>query len=329
MKRILKEAPNLARLRLSSINSVEADADLLDAIADEPRLMPHLRLSLQAGDDLILKRMKRRHSRADAIGFCQQIRRLRPNVAFGADIIAGFPTEDEDMFRAHSIWSTMWPHPAARLSVLAAPRHAGCAHAEVDRSARERARPPLARKGRGGAAPSSRCTNWRAATRADGIAWTCPHRTIHARAACGGVPAGQDAGRDGCGTRRPPVARGLTQRGTAMAFHDHLVTTMEQLQALYGEKMPAAIAKEINFINSGYRKLIEAAPFVAIATGGPEGLDCSPKGDAAGFVRILDDKTLAIPTGPATTASMASATSCAIRASHFCSSFRASARPCA
>ncbi|MGB7256886.1 MAG: tRNA (N(6)-L-threonylcarbamoyladenosine(37)-C(2))-methylthiotransferase MtaB [Pseudolabrys sp.] len=98
VKRILKEAPNLARLRLSSIDSVEADADLLDAIADEPRLMPHLHLSLQAGDDLILKRMKRRHSRADAIGFCQQIRRLRPNVAFGADIIAGFPTEDEDMF---------------------------------------------------------------------------------------------------------------------------------------------------------------------------------------------------------------------------------------
>ena len=86
------------RLRLSSIDSVEADADLLDALANEPRLMPHLHLSLQAGDDLILKRMKRRHSRRDAIAFCEQVRRLRPDVVFGADIIAGFPTETEAMF---------------------------------------------------------------------------------------------------------------------------------------------------------------------------------------------------------------------------------------
>ena len=99
VKRILREVPELARLRLSSIDSVEADADLLDAFASEPRLMPHLHLSLQAGDDLILKRMKRRHSRAQAIEFCAQLRRLRPDVAFGADIIAGFPTESEDMFK--------------------------------------------------------------------------------------------------------------------------------------------------------------------------------------------------------------------------------------
>jgi threonylcarbamoyladenosine tRNA methylthiotransferase MtaB len=98
VKRILRDVPELARLRLSSIDSVEADADLLDALADEPRLMPHLHLSLQAGDDLILKRMKRRHSRADAISFCAQVRRLRPDVVFGADFIAGFPTETEDMF---------------------------------------------------------------------------------------------------------------------------------------------------------------------------------------------------------------------------------------
>jgi threonylcarbamoyladenosine tRNA methylthiotransferase MtaB len=98
VKRILREFPELARLRLSSIDSVEADADLLDALANEPRLMPHLHLSLQAGDDLILKRMKRRHSRRDAIAFCDQVRRLRPDVVFGADIIAGFPTENEDMF---------------------------------------------------------------------------------------------------------------------------------------------------------------------------------------------------------------------------------------
>ena len=98
VKRILKDIPELARLRLSSIDSVEADADLLDALANEPRLMPHLHLSLQSGDDLILKRMKRRHSRADAIAFCDQVRKLRPDVIFGADIIAGFPTETEAMF---------------------------------------------------------------------------------------------------------------------------------------------------------------------------------------------------------------------------------------
>jgi len=98
VRRVLKEVPEIERLRLSSIDSVEADADLLDAFADEARLMPHLHLSLQAGDDLVLKRMKRRHSRADAIAFCKKVRRLRPDIVFGADIIAGFPTEDEAMF---------------------------------------------------------------------------------------------------------------------------------------------------------------------------------------------------------------------------------------
>ena len=98
VKRILKEVPELARLRLSSIDSVEADNDLLDTLANEPRLMPHLHLSLQSGDDLVLKRMKRRHTRVGAIAFCDQVRRLRPDVAFGADIIAGFPTESDDMF---------------------------------------------------------------------------------------------------------------------------------------------------------------------------------------------------------------------------------------
>ena len=98
VKRILRDVPELARLRLSSIDSVEADGDLLDALANEPRLMPHLHLSLQAGDDLILKRMKRRHTRSQAIAFCDHMRRLRPDVVFGADIIAGFPTETEAMF---------------------------------------------------------------------------------------------------------------------------------------------------------------------------------------------------------------------------------------
>jgi threonylcarbamoyladenosine tRNA methylthiotransferase MtaB len=98
VKQILKHVPELDRLRVSSIDSIEADDDLIDALAAEPRLMPHLHLSLQAGDDLILKRMKRRHARADAVAFCQRVRRLRPDVAFGADLIAGFPTESEAMF---------------------------------------------------------------------------------------------------------------------------------------------------------------------------------------------------------------------------------------
>ena len=98
VKQILKHVPELERLRLSSIDSVEADPALLDAFASDERLMPHLHLSLQSGDDLILKRMKRRHLRADAIAFCRQVRRLRPDVVFGGDIIAGFPTETEDMF---------------------------------------------------------------------------------------------------------------------------------------------------------------------------------------------------------------------------------------
>ncbi|MGH6770451.1 MAG: tRNA (N(6)-L-threonylcarbamoyladenosine(37)-C(2))-methylthiotransferase MtaB [Xanthobacteraceae bacterium] len=98
VKQVLKHVPELARLRLSSIDSVEADRDLIDAFANELRLMPHLHLSLQAGDDMILKRMKRRHSRADAVAFCAELRRLRPDVVFGADIIAGFPTETDAMF---------------------------------------------------------------------------------------------------------------------------------------------------------------------------------------------------------------------------------------
>jgi len=99
VKQILKHVPELKRLRLSSIDSVEADRDLLDALATEARLMPHLHLSLQSGDDLILKRMKRRHLRGDAIAFCAQARRLRPDMVFGADLIAGFPTETEAMFQ--------------------------------------------------------------------------------------------------------------------------------------------------------------------------------------------------------------------------------------
>ncbi len=97
-RQILRHVPDLKRLRISSIDSVEADRDLLDLVANDVRLMPHLHLSLQSGDDMILKRMKRRHSRRDAVDFCAQLRRLRPDIALGADIIAGFPTETEEMF---------------------------------------------------------------------------------------------------------------------------------------------------------------------------------------------------------------------------------------
>ena len=99
VKAIMRAAPDLARLRLSSIDCIEADEELIKAFAEEPRAMPHLHLSLQSGDDLILKRMKRRHGRADAVRFCAELRRLRPEIVFGADLIAGFPTESDAMFQ--------------------------------------------------------------------------------------------------------------------------------------------------------------------------------------------------------------------------------------
>jgi len=98
VKTVLKAVPDLQRLRLSSIDSIEADEDLMEALASERRLMPHLHLSLQSGDNLILKRMKRRHARENSIEFCAEVRRIRPDIVFGADIIAGFPTETDEMF---------------------------------------------------------------------------------------------------------------------------------------------------------------------------------------------------------------------------------------
>ncbi len=99
VEKILKLVPDLRRLRLSSIDSIEADDHLMRAIAEEPRLMPHFHLSAQSGDDMILKRMKRRHGRRHTIAFCDEVRRRRPDAAFGADLIAGFPTETEEMFQ--------------------------------------------------------------------------------------------------------------------------------------------------------------------------------------------------------------------------------------
>ncbi|MCU9839587.1 tRNA (N(6)-L-threonylcarbamoyladenosine(37)-C(2))-methylthiotransferase MtaB [Ruegeria sp. WL0004] len=127
--RILRLVPDLPRLRISSIDSIEVDENLMQAIATEPRLMPHLHLSLQHGDDLILKRMKRRHLRDDAIRFAEEARRLRPEMTFGADIIAGFPTETEAHFEnslrlvddCHLTWLHVFPYsrregtPAAKI----------------------------------------------------------------------------------------------------------------------------------------------------------------------------------------------------------------------
>jgi threonylcarbamoyladenosine tRNA methylthiotransferase MtaB len=98
VRQVLKHVGDLERLRLSSLDCIEIDTGLMDAFAEEERLMPHLHLSLQAGDDLVLKRMKRRHSRLNAIALCRELRRRRPGMVFGADFIAGFPTETEDMF---------------------------------------------------------------------------------------------------------------------------------------------------------------------------------------------------------------------------------------
>ncbi len=133
--RILRLVPDLPRLRISSIDSIEVDDNLMLAIATEPRLMPHLHLSLQHGDNLILKRMKRRHSREDAIAFAEEARKLRPDMTFGADFIAGFPTETDEMFaqtiklveECNLTWLHVFPYsprpgtPAARMPQVAGP----------------------------------------------------------------------------------------------------------------------------------------------------------------------------------------------------------------
>jgi threonylcarbamoyladenosine tRNA methylthiotransferase MtaB len=135
VSQVLRLVPGLARLRISSIDSIEADPKLMEALATEARLMPHLHLSLQAGHDLTLKRMKRRHLRHDAIRFCEEARRLRPEVTFGADLIAGFPTETEEMFEGSLrlveecglTWLHVFPFsprkgtPAAKMPAVAGP----------------------------------------------------------------------------------------------------------------------------------------------------------------------------------------------------------------
>ena len=130
VRRLLQAVPELPRLRLSSIDPVEIDPALERLFAEEPRLMPHLHLSVQAGDDMVLKRMKRRHSRADVLALCRRLRALRPGIAFGADLIAGFPTETQEMFEntrrlieeAGLVWLHVFPYSSP-------PGHAGGTHA--------------------------------------------------------------------------------------------------------------------------------------------------------------------------------------------------------
>ena len=143
VRRLLQAVPELPRLRLSSIDPVEVDPVLERLFAEEPRLMPHLHLSVQAGDDMVLKRMKRRHSRADVLALCERLRGLRPEIAFGADLIAGFPTETPAMFEntrrlvedAGLVWLHVFPYsprpgtPAARMPQLPGPERRGRAAA--------------------------------------------------------------------------------------------------------------------------------------------------------------------------------------------------------
>ena len=135
VRRLLAQAPELRRLRLSSVDPAAVDDELFRLLAEEPRLMPHLHLSVQAGDDMVLKRMKRRHLAADVVSLCERLKALRPEIAFGADLIAGFPTETEAMF-AGSLdlveacpltWLHVFPYsprrgtPAARMPQVPAP----------------------------------------------------------------------------------------------------------------------------------------------------------------------------------------------------------------
>ena len=188
--KILALVPELKRLRLSSIDSIEADAALLKAIAEEERLMPHLHLSLQAGDDLTLKRMKRRHSRAHAVGFCEEVRKLRPDMVFGADLIAGFPTESDAMFAELAVARRrLRAHLPARLPLLGEARNASRAHAPAQRRGDRAARRVLARKGRAGVAAPSCEREGPAYSGAHGERGTRPRRRLHAGEDRGGAKA--------------------------------------------------------------------------------------------------------------------------------------------
>ncbi len=199
VRTILRQVPDLDRLRLSSIDSIEADDDLMEAIATEQRLMPHFHLSLQHGDNLILKRMKRRHAREDSIAFCEDVRRLRPDAAFGADIIAGFPTETEAHFE-NSLRDRrrVRPRPCPRLPVLAARGHAGGAHAASGARDRQATGEAPARKGRRRLGAPYAASRRHPSASADRTRRHRPHRGFLAGQRCrsGRRPRQHRAGRD-------------------------------------------------------------------------------------------------------------------------------------
>ena len=207
---ILRALPELPRLRLSSIDAVEVDDALRDLLATEARLMPHLHLSLQAGDDLILKRMKRRHSRTDAIHFCAEIRALRSDIVFGADLIAGFPTEDEAMFSrslalveecglsfVHVFPYSARPGTPAADAAIAGGRHRGAGGA-------------AAPGGRRGAAAPSRPADRPPPERPDRARQYRPGRGFHAGALRRRDRSRADRPGDRPRRRRQGLARGLT-----------------------------------------------------------------------------------------------------------------------
>ncbi len=213
VKQILKHVPELPRLRLSSIDSVEADRDLVDAFANEPRLMPHLHLSLQAGDDLILKRMKRRHSRADAIAFCDRLRRLRPDIVFGADIIAGFPTETEAMF-ARSL-DLVDECALTHLHVFPFSPRPGTPAAKMPQLARAVVKERARRLREKGAAALVRHLDGEVGRRRQvliGIERDGPHRAIHVGSHRHGGCRWYDSGCDNRRPRRAAAARGVGSR---------------------------------------------------------------------------------------------------------------------
>ena len=257
VRHILKHVPELARLRLSSIDQVEADAHLMAAIADEPRLMPHLHLSLQSGDDMILKRMKRRHCREDAVRFCAEARRLRPDIVFGADLIAGFPTETEAMF-ANSLQPgrRLRADLPARVSVLAAQGHAGRAHAAGGRPGGEGAGGAAAAAGRGGARRSSRPASGLACRAADRARAARAHaRLCRTRARRSGHT--RHAGRG----PRHWVHRKAVARGAAC---DHVCGVTDKPAKSRG-------------LFSAFRRSAEPAPDAAVPDAAADPADASPE----------------------------------------------------
>ncbi len=178
---ILAQVPRLARLRLSSIDSIEVDAALMEVIGGDARLMPHFHLSLQSGDDMILKRMKRRHSRADTLAFVDAVRAVRPDAVFGADIIAGFPTETDAMFAQFARHRGRGgPDAAARLPVQPPHRHARRADAAAGPAGGEGACGRLARERADRPVAFPRCPRGRNAHRADGTGGARAHGPVHA-----------------------------------------------------------------------------------------------------------------------------------------------------